>query len=68
MKTIVGNNVGAQNPPLAGWAAPEALRYPGLSGRGRYVRINGTARCLAMYGYSIWEMRALGDTDGACGP
>jgi len=67
LKTVVGNTVGAQNPP-DGWAAPEALHYAGLKGRGRYVRFYGTARCLPMYGYSIWEMRALGDTDSNCTP
>ncbi len=68
MKTITGNNVGDAIPPTAGWTAAQALHYPGLSGRGRYVRVNGTSRCLAMYGYSIWEVRALGDTDSTCNP
>jgi|HubBroStandDraft_1064217.scaffolds.fasta_scaffold00666_14 hypothetical protein len=65
VKSVVGNDVGAPGPP-SGWNDPTALRYAGLSGRGRYVRINGTVRCDAMYGYSIWEMRALGDTDADC--
>jgi hypothetical protein len=68
MKTVVGNNVGDAIPPTAGWTSAQALHYAGLSGRGRYVRVNGTSRCLAMYGYSIWEMRALGDTDSTCQP
>jgi len=68
MKTVTGNNVGDAIPPTAGWTAAQALHYAGLSGRGRYVRVNGTSRCLAMYGYSIWEMRALGDTDSTCAP
>jgi hypothetical protein len=68
MKTVIGNNVGDAIPPTAGWTAPQALHYAGLSGRGRYVRVNGTSRCLAMYGYSIWEMRALGDTNASCTP
>jgi hypothetical protein len=66
MKAVTGNTAGEINPPTNGWSDPAALKYAGLSGRGRYVRINGTSRCLANYGYSIWEMRALGDTDSAC--
>src|SRR5436189_2523417 len=27
----------------------------GLSGSGRYVRMNGTVRALTLYGYSLWE-------------
>jgi F5/8 type C domain len=38
----------------------------GLSGSGRYVRINGTARNTA-YGYSIWEMDVYGDLNPSCG-
>jgi F5/8 type C domain-containing protein len=66
MKTLTGNNVGIATPTTMGWNSPDVLRYTGLSGRGRYVRINGTARCLAMYGYSIWEARASGDADSNC--
>jgi F5/8 type C domain len=68
MKTVAGNTVGDAVPATMGWSATQVLKYTGLSGRGRYVRINGTARCIAMYGYSIWEMRALGDTDSTCVP
>ncbi len=68
MKTVTGNNVGVATPPTMAWNSAQVLRYAGLSGRGRYVRVNGTARCLAMYGYSIWEMRASGDTDANCSP
>jgi len=70
LKTVTGNSVGtaAKTPPIGGWAAPEALRYAGLSGRGQYVRINATTRCLATYGYSIWEMRVLGDSESQCTP
>jgi hypothetical protein len=60
----------AAAPP--GWTndagMPTADVHKGLSGVGRYLRINGTARCLALYGYSIWEMRALGDTNASCSP
>lgn len=38
----------------------------GLSGTGRYMRINGTARTTG-YGYSIWEMTAYGDPNPSCG-
>jgi hexosaminidase len=27
----------------------------GLTGSGRYIRMNGTARAIALYGYSLWE-------------
>jgi F5/8 type C domain-containing protein len=60
-----------QDPP-PGWnndaGLPTADIQKGLSSFGRYLRINGTARCLATYGYSIWEMRALGDKDANCRP
>src|SRR6185436_19775162 len=32
----------------------------GLSGSGRYVRMNGTARGLPLYGYSLWEFEIYG--------
>jgi F5/8 type C domain len=66
MKTVAGNTVGDAVPATMAWNATQVLKYPGLSGRGRYVRVNGTARCIAMYGYSLWEMRALGDTVSTC--
>jgi hypothetical protein len=66
MKALTGNAVGIATPTTMGWNSPDVLRYTGLSGRGRYVRINGTTRCLAMYGYSIWEVRASGDADSNC--
>jgi cytochrome c len=68
MKTVTGNNGGNPNPVTDGWNDPAVLRYQGLSGRGRYVRINGTQRCDTAAGYSIWEMRAWGDTDSNCSP
>ena len=37
----------------------------GLSGSGRYVRMNGTARALAAYGYSLWEFQVYGTAGGA---
>jgi hypothetical protein len=37
----------------------------GLSGTGRYVRINGTARNTT-FGYSIWEMDVYGDLNPSC--
>jgi len=54
-----------QNPPT-GWTNDDVEK--GLSGKGRYLRIYGTAHSLAMYGYSIWEMRAYGDTNANCTP
>jgi hypothetical protein len=39
-----------------------------VSGSGRYVRMNGTARATA-YGYSLWEFQVIGEfaTSGGCG-
>ena len=54
----------AQNPPT-GWTTDDVEK---VSGTGRYVRVYGTARALAMYGYSIWEIRVLGDTNANCTP
>jgi hypothetical protein len=58
--------------PPPGWVnaagMPTADTQNGLSGVGRYLRIYGTSRCLALYGYSIWEMRAFGDTNASCTP
>jgi chitinase len=53
------------NPPTA-WTMDDVEK--GLSGTGRYLRIYGTAHALPMYGYSIWEMRASGDTNASCTP
>jgi endoglucanase Acf2 len=46
MKTITGNTTLLND-------------HTGLSGSGRYVRINGTARG-TIYGYSIWELEVYG--------
>jgi len=32
----------------------------GLSGSGRYIRMNGTVRALTAYGYSLWEFEIYG--------
>jgi hypothetical protein len=63
LTSIVGNTQGGPAP--ADWTT--AANHAGLSGVGRYLRINGTVRC-TMYGYSIWEMRAFGDTNSTCHP
>jgi hypothetical protein len=63
LRSIVGNTQGGPAP--ADWTT--AANNVGLSGVGRYLRINGTVRC-TMYGYSIWEMRAYGDTNSTCHP
>ena len=70
IKTIVGNMMGTPlaTPPID-WTT--AVDSTGLSGVGRYLRVNGTVRCSihgVMYGYSIWEMRAFGDTNATCTP
>jgi hypothetical protein len=63
MTSIAGNTNGGGAP--ANWTT--AANHPVLSGVGRYLRVNGTVRC-TMYGYSMWEMRAFGDTNGTCTP
>lgn len=37
-----------------------------LSGKGRYLRVYCTQRCLPMYGYSIWEMEVYGHGIAGC--
>ncbi len=37
-----------------------------VSGSGRYVRMNGTARATP-YGYSLWEFQVFGSLGGTCG-
>ena len=65
VKSITGTPPSWEVPPT-GWTMADVER--GLSAEGRYLRIHGTARCNPMYGYSIWEMRAFGDTDASCTP
>ncbi|MEN3614394.1 ThuA domain-containing protein [Plantactinospora sp. ZYX-F-223] len=40
--------------------------HPGLTGTGRYVRINGTARGTG-FGYSLWEVEVYGTPSGPSG-
>ena len=37
-----------------------------VTGSGRYVRMNGTARATG-YGYSLWEFQVFGTLDGTGG-
>jgi hypothetical protein len=64
VRTITGNNAGSVGAP-ADWTG--ATDHSDLHAVGRYLRINGTMRC-TQYGYSIWEMRAYGDTNPTCTP
>jgi hypothetical protein len=64
MKSITGNTVGTGSPP-ADWAA--GVDHTGLSGVGRYVRINATVRCSAN-ALSIWEIEVFGDANAGCRP
>ena len=64
LRSILGNTQGSPSP--SDWST--AADHPGLAGVGRYLRVYGTARCTTFYGYSIWEMRAFGDTDTTCHP
>jgi len=64
MKSITGNTVGTGLPP-ADWAA--GVDHTGLSGVGRYVRINATVRCSGN-AISIWEIEVFGDANASCHP
>jgi endoglucanase Acf2 len=50
MRSITGNTTSVND-------------HTGLSGTGRYVRINGTARA-TQWGYSIWELEVYGTSAG----
>jgi hypothetical protein len=65
MRSIVGNTTGGSSPPTD-WTT--AVDHQGLVGVGRYVRVNGTARCSSTYGYSMWEMQVSGDRNASCTP
>jgi hypothetical protein len=67
--TIVGNTLAGN--AIADGMTPKdwtkAVVTKPLAAVGRYLRVNGTVRC-SVYGYSIWEMRAYGDTKSSCAP
>jgi len=68
IKTITGNAMGtAATAPPTDWVTAMPVDSMGLSGVGRYLRVNATKRC-SIHGYAIWEMRAFGDTNAACTP
>jgi hypothetical protein len=68
IKTITGNALGTPtSAPPTDWVTAMAVDSMGLSGVGRYLRVNATRRC-SIHGYAIWEMRAFGDTNAACAP
>ncbi len=64
-KSVTGNTSESMNPP-ADWSGADS--QIGFALVARYLRINGTTRCLPSDGYSIWEMRAWGDTNATCSP
>jgi hypothetical protein len=59
ISTVADNKVTSRNAPTD-WS--QAVLHKGLSGSGRYLRVNGTARCETEYGYAIWEIRAYGSS------
>jgi len=68
--TVTGNTLAANAPsdtptPPTDWT--DAVVTKPLAAVGRYLRVNGTARCTA-YSYSIWEIRAYGDHNANCVP
>jgi hypothetical protein len=67
IKTITGNAMGTAAGVPTDWVTAMPVDSMGLSGVGRYLRVNATKRC-SIHGYAIWEMRAFGDTNAACTP
>ena len=65
MRPITANALGVGPLPPTDWTM--AANHTGFTGVGRYLRINGTARC-TQYGYSMWEMRVYGDANSICHP
>jgi hypothetical protein len=61
--SIIGNSQSTLGAPTS-WSM--AVATTGLSGVGRYLRVYATQRCQPPYGYSIWEMRALGHGAAGC--
>jgi hypothetical protein len=57
ISTVTDNSVTSRNAPTD-WS--QAVLHKRLSGSGRYLRVDGTARCEVGYGYAIWEIRAYG--------
>jgi hypothetical protein len=64
LKSLTTNPVAWQGSPT-GWTNDDVER---ISGVGRYLRVHGTRRAQSQHGYSIWEIRALGDMNAACTP
>ena len=58
--TVTGNTV-------TGTANPLTYAAPGGAVTARYVRMNGTARILAIYGYSLYEFAVMGTVGGGGG-
>jgi hypothetical protein len=72
IKAVTGNALVAS--PAGGMTPPtdwsKAVDSMGLNGVGRYLRVYMTVRCATdtTWGYSMWEMRAYGDTNSTCMP
>jgi hypothetical protein len=64
LKSLTTNPVAWQGPPN-GWTNDDVEK---ISGVGRYLRVHGTKRAQSQHGYSIWEMRVLGDMNASCTP
>jgi hypothetical protein len=64
LKSLTTNPVAWQGPPN-GWTNDDVEK---LSSVGRYLRVHGTKRAQSQHGYSIWEIRALGDMNASCAP
>jgi hypothetical protein len=64
LKSITANPASSQAAPSA-WMNDDVETIASV---GRYVRVHGTRRAQSQFGYSIWEMRALGDRNASCTP
>jgi hypothetical protein len=64
LKSITANPASSQAAPSA-WTNDDVETIGSV---GRYVRVHGTRRAQSQFGYSIWEMRALGDRNASCMP
>jgi hypothetical protein len=64
LKSLTANPPSSQAAPMA-WMNGD---FEKISTVARFVRIHGTRRAQSQFGYSIWELRALGDRDASCAP
>jgi hypothetical protein len=64
LRSLTANPASSQAAPTV-WTNADVEKIAAAS---RYVRVHGTRRAQSQFGYSVWEMRALGDRDATCAP